>query len=528
MKKNHNALLFFGKCMLISSLLWIQSCSDDDGDVPQNIDSQITFSNITPAMTVWNNVPISLEVSDDMGITSVEVLVDGISVATLTQPPFTVTWNASEANDGSHTIKAIVTDKQGNKTEKETTVTLKNTLLTIDIAADHLKDNERGYVFLSDETGKLIVFSEYKNNDDVALKSSAFTGAKFFLTEVFVSNFSGLQSVRMWTFCEVERGQAWKVHNDGNVEEAADAGDANLTLTNAAANSGYDIYSNAEDRTSVDGSSTTASLPLGTAPSKLYVTRYSIQDGKTVQYGLFPNVIVGNNTLNLSQVNQPMSKVTATVPEGYDYASVLMLAYPTLNDFTNGYKLQSFSNRPDDSGTPSFDIYYPGAAFATYYSVIEMGTGDQSYYAGSTTDLFKVNELSHKVSFDFADNKLTYSATGDFSFISTGFQTDHSFWSLNLPEGSDKVVPVLTVPDQLKDLDIPAFGSPDLYVVYQFDGVEDYDDLKTFISNSSHSMFDLYDDGKNFTEISYWNVPSTNGRSKTSHKRHSFGLASRK
>jgi len=371
MKKNHNVLSFLSTCMLVCSFLWIQSCSDD-GDGAQNIDAQITFSNITPAMTVWNDVPISLEVSDDIGITSVEVLVDGVSIATLTQPPFAVTWDATEANDGSHTIKAIVIDKQGNKTEKETTVTLKNTLLTIDIAADHLKDNERGYVFLSDENGELIVSSEYKNNDDVALKSPAFTGTKFFLTEVLVLNFSGVQNVKMWTFCEVERGQAWKVQNDGSVEGDTDAGDANLTLTNAAASSGYDIYSNAGDRTSVDGS-TTASLPLGTMPSKLYVTRYSTQDGKTAQYGLFPNVIVGNNTLDLSQVNQPMSKVTATVPEDYDYASVRMLAYPTLNDYTKGYKLKPFSNRPEDSGTTSFDIYYPGAAFATYYSVMETG-----------------------------------------------------------------------------------------------------------------------------------------------------------
>src|SRR6478736_10032872 len=75
MKKNHKTLSFLGKCMLIGSLVWIQSCSKDD-EVPQNIDSQITFSNITPAMPVWNNVPISLEASDDMGIASVEVLVD--------------------------------------------------------------------------------------------------------------------------------------------------------------------------------------------------------------------------------------------------------------------------------------------------------------------------------------------------------------------------------------------------------------------------------------------------------------------
>ena len=177
MKKNHKTLSFLGKCMLIGSLVWIQSCSKDD-EVPQNIDSQITFTNITPAMPVWNNVPISLEVSDDMGIASVEVLVDGVSIGTLTQAPYTVTWDGTNATDGVHTVKAIVTDKSGNKTEKETTVTLQNTLLTVDIAANQLGGDERGFVFLSDETGNLIASTEYTNSNDIVLKSPTFAGTK--------------------------------------------------------------------------------------------------------------------------------------------------------------------------------------------------------------------------------------------------------------------------------------------------------------------------------------------------------------
>jgi hypothetical protein len=525
MKKNHKTLSFLGKCMLIGSLVWIQSCSKDD-EVPQNIDSQITFSNITPAMPVWNNVPISLEVSDDMGIASVEVLVDGVSIGTLTQAPYTVTWDGTNATDGVHTVKAIVTDKSGNKTEKETTVTLQNTLLTVDIAANQLGGDERGFVFLSDETGNLIASTEYTNSNDIVLKSPTFAGTKFFLTEVLVTDHSGQNEVRLWTYPEIERGQAWKVLDDRNTDLDPGAGQANLTVTNAVTNSIYDIYSNAE-QTMVDEFNTTGSIRLGTTPSKLYVTRRTQQDGTPLGYGFYSNVVVGNNTLNLSQVNQPMSKLTATMPEEMSYASVYVRAYPTVNDYTHPYTLGTFSNGGSNSGIKSFDIYYPGTAFATYYSIIEMGSDDLSYYSGSHTSLFEVTEITNTVSFSFANDKLKYSATGDFAFISTVFETDNSEWYLLLPEGSDKVVPALKLPDPLKAFEIPAFGSPESYDAYKFDGVADYNAVKTFISTSSYSIDELFDDGKNFAEITYWNLP-TNGRSKTSHKKHSLGTAFRK
>jgi hypothetical protein len=157
-----------------------------------------------------------------------------------------------------------------------------------------------------------------------------------------------------------------------------------------------------------------------------------------------------------------------------------------------------------------------------------MGSDDLSYYSGSHTNLFEVTEITNTVSFGFANEKLTYSAAGDFVFISTFFESADSEWYLILPEGSDKVVPALKLPDLLKAFDIPAFGSPESYQVYKYDGIDDYNDLKTFISTSSYSIDELYDDGKNFTEITYSNLPSANGRSKTSNKGHSLGTAFRK
>ena len=528
MKKNHKTLSFLGKCMLISSIFWIQSCSKDDEVVPQNVDSQITFSNITAAMEVWNNVPISLTVSDDMGIASVEYLVDGVSIAKLTQSPFTdATWDASQASDGVHTVKVIVTDGQGNKTEKEVTVTVKNTLLTVDIAANQLDSNERGFVFLSDENGNLIASTEYTNSNDIVLKSPTFMGTKFFLTEVLMKNYSGQNEVRLWTYAEIGRGQAWKVLDDRNTDDDTNVGEASLTLTNAVTNSIYDIYSNAREQTELDDSRTTGSIHLGTTPSKLYVTRRTQDSGTPLGYALFPNVVVGNNTLNLNQVNQPLSKLTATLPEGASYASVYVKAYPTLNDYTHPYALGTFSNGGSNSGVESFDIYYPGTAFAAYYSIIEMGGDDLSYYSGSHTNIFSVTEITNTVSFGFANEKLTYSAAGDFVFISTFFESADSEWYLILPEGSNKVVPALKLPDPLKAFDIPAFGSPESYQVYKYDGVDNYNALKSFISTSSYSLDELYDDGKNFTEITYWNLPA-NGRSKKSNKKHSLSTALRK
>ena len=58
-------------------------------------------------------VPISAEASSSAGIAQVDFFVDGSPLNADTVPPYSATWDASEATLGLHTIKAVATDNNG-------------------------------------------------------------------------------------------------------------------------------------------------------------------------------------------------------------------------------------------------------------------------------------------------------------------------------------------------------------------------------------------------------------------------------
>src|SRR4051794_21894872 len=63
-----------------------------------------------PTGTVYRTVPLTATATATAGVTRVEFLVDGASIATITATPYTTQWDTSAVGDGAHTITARVTD----------------------------------------------------------------------------------------------------------------------------------------------------------------------------------------------------------------------------------------------------------------------------------------------------------------------------------------------------------------------------------------------------------------------------------
>ncbi len=60
------------------------------------------------------SVTVTVQASDNVGVTSVELQVDGAILDTLTQSPYTFTWDSATVTDGLHSLIAIATDAAGN------------------------------------------------------------------------------------------------------------------------------------------------------------------------------------------------------------------------------------------------------------------------------------------------------------------------------------------------------------------------------------------------------------------------------
>ena len=89
-----------------------------------------TVSMTAPAngATVSGNITVSANASDNVGVVGVQFELDGTPLgAEVTSAPYSITWNSSQASNGSHSLTAIARDAAGNhSTASPVTVTVSN------------------------------------------------------------------------------------------------------------------------------------------------------------------------------------------------------------------------------------------------------------------------------------------------------------------------------------------------------------------------------------------------------------------
>src|SRR5262249_57895933 len=79
--------------------------------------------------TVSGTVTVSASASDNVGVSSVQFLLDGQSLgAADTSTPYSVSWDTTKVANGSHTLSATATDAAGNSaTAPSISITVSNT-----------------------------------------------------------------------------------------------------------------------------------------------------------------------------------------------------------------------------------------------------------------------------------------------------------------------------------------------------------------------------------------------------------------
>lgn len=84
----------------------------------------VSITSPAAGSTVSGRVSIMSQASDNVSVASVQIYVDGKSIATVTAAPYGANWNARKATKGSHTIRVRATDTSGNAAEQSISVTV--------------------------------------------------------------------------------------------------------------------------------------------------------------------------------------------------------------------------------------------------------------------------------------------------------------------------------------------------------------------------------------------------------------------
>jgi len=94
----------------------------------------VKLTSPAPGATVFNQVSVSAAASDNVGISGVQFLLDGVALgAEVTASPYSVAWDTTSAATGSHSLQAVARDFSGN-TSASTAVSVTVTRTTVSLA----------------------------------------------------------------------------------------------------------------------------------------------------------------------------------------------------------------------------------------------------------------------------------------------------------------------------------------------------------------------------------------------------------
>lgn len=127
----------------------------------------VTMSSPADGQTVGGTQTLVAHASDDFGVAQVAFQIDGVTVATDTDPAggWTASWNSASVSDGDHTITAVAADSAGQTGVDAIVVMVNNTSPRVSIGdldgrAASLGANwiaTAARVFVKDQTGNPIV-----------------------------------------------------------------------------------------------------------------------------------------------------------------------------------------------------------------------------------------------------------------------------------------------------------------------------------------------------------------------------------
>ena len=473
----------------ISAAILLPSCSDDDATPKDETLPDITLSSSATSTTVWNTVVLTASATDDQGIDKIEIKIDGTSVGTSATSPYEFSWDTQKISDGAHTATAIVTDKSGNQKTAELALTVQNTLLEATVDADMLPlvgdYQSRGFIFLSDNDGKVIVAQEFHNSDPITLKAPAFDGSEFSVTEV--TTYSSDDDVYIVTTTHVSRGK-WVL----NVEDLTIGepkpflGEATLNFQNMQAGIDYGLRVTVGSGITITSASPTVKVNLRVNPSLLYV----VSTDKTSQekkYNVFPSITIGTNTLDFSQVNKSMLEETITLPQGYSDAYIKIWGLRQAGNADEVYQIYNVSGFSDQS----FTYAYPSNGFPGYYSTSEMYSDEYRAF----NRIFKRNDvtpLDATLNATLDKGKFTVAAFGNsMDAYSIDIEQPDQLWTF-IASRTTLSITIPEIPSILKDIVSTDRSEATISIAAEdYTSITGYDGLISYIRTSSDGYYDL-------------------------------------
>lgn len=382
-------------------------------------------------------VSVKAEATDNTGIAKVEVFVDGVSIASAVTSPVEASWDTKTVADGTHQIKLVAEDKEGNKEEKSIQVEVKNILFTFQVASNYIFGDNENWIFISDSKGKLVGTKQIKNGETITIDTPEghTTSSKYSFSRFVFSAFdngSGIsKSLTLTTYVTLSSQKF--IFDDGSPTTPSFVGTHKLFISTVP-DFFYQFRVASLDARGQNYVGPVPSLPLFVVPIQANL----IKSPADVMYILY-NAVIDNNepppfirfanatnggeeTVSFTSLSTSMSFNSISLP-GSSSSFYSILGYPTSGDYINVVPLWG-QNR--DTNPEEIKVYYPGnfPEYNTFISKFIAGTySDYSLVGPQAASVFK-DLNAEATGFEYADKKVTISTTGSYTYLTTSADRD--------------------------------------------------------------------------------------------------------
>ena len=386
MKKNR-----IGYCALASMLL-LASCQEDFKD-----EDQPTISITSPAagQKVWLETPLSVEASDEQGVSKVAFYLNDELVGEDTEAPYEWMLNTQEYEDGDYVLRTVAHDGTGNQTEVEQEIEVFNNLLKVEVEEGYHKDNNlRQWVIVSNAEGSVLQTEELKNGTTAIFGRPEGFNESFSVTLLSIDERSNDD---YWTFATTYTGATpdhWVMPSSTNGEERMVLGTATGSFItpdgNYRVSSPNGTFYSTSNIYYEDGKQTEFSFDTYENPAQLYVAALPYQQAP--QYASLKNIQPeGHYELTADDMVPMKVHKTINLPSVNDALMLVRGHY----EGDEGYHTASRSYW--DELTNQLPVYLPEGVFNDFTYSLDADLGDFSYYRsdnGSMPDSYDIPALA--------------------------------------------------------------------------------------------------------------------------------------
>jgi hypothetical protein len=484
--------------LVILLSLILSSCKEDEGPDTESPHINITSPGGEPF--VKGDVPIQAQISDNRGVKSIKILIDGVFYKGVPGGTLNESWNSRLVEDGQHTIEIIAVDNEGNQQSASVDVNVLNYFITFVIPDTYLAATSETY-YISKNDGTIVDVQVLMQGENLKFETpDDYEPSQTFVLTKVSHNENGVNVLNfLFTYPEFAPG----TYHLKPYSWYSSIGSSSITLHNVPSNyatiygGGLEVAGFAMNGDE-DGGTIPFTVNLRSEPADAFIAT-STSTGLP-RYKLFENIGIGsaaegdfNDMLDFDNVTQPvadnasfsLSVIKAVPSAGSDYAF----------DVSNHFIFFNFEEK-------KVSHYIPGNLYNDYIFFSSFYTVDAEFYAhtvrGATlpAEMTVLNAEVTSFSYDNSTMNLEATASSDFTEVlgyKDNSETVQNRWTVYLPGKASNSLK-LTIPQELIDLyNLPPadqFTFNNARFV-SMEGINGYSDYVNFLFNSNEMLMDV-------------------------------------